>query len=304
LHELLTHLYVLVPVLDDDKHYFVGDDEVAKLLAKGEGWLAAHPERELITSRYLKHQRYLARRALAQLVQLEDEGADPDCEAEIHASEEERVEEKVSLADQRIGAVIAALKDAGACSVLDLGCGEGRLLRALLKEKSFARIVGLDVSHQALKRAAERLHLTDATSDLPAQGVSARRRRERLTLLHGSLSYRDSRLEGFDAAAVVEVVEHLDPDRLRAFERVLFECARPRTVVLTTPNVEYNVRFPDLPAGRLRHRDHRFEWTRAEFQSWATAVATRFGYAVRFLPVGTVDPQVGAPTQMGIFLHD
>ena len=140
LHELLTHLYVLVPVLDDDKHYFVGDDEVAKLLAKGEGWLAAHPERELITSRYLKHQRYLARRALAQLVQLEDEGTDPDCEAEIHASEEERVEEKVSLADQRMGAVIAALKDAGACTVLDLGCGEGRLLRALLKEKSFTRI--------------------------------------------------------------------------------------------------------------------------------------------------------------------
>jgi len=304
LHELLTHLYVLVPVLDDDKHYFVGDDEVAKLLAKGEGWLAAHPERELITSRYLKHQRYLARRALAQLVQLEDEGADPDCEAEIHASEEERVEEKVSLADQRMGTVIAALKDAGACSVLDLGCGEGRLLRGLLKEKSFTRIVGLDVSHQALKRAAERLHLTDATSDLPAQGVSARRRREHLTLLHGSLSYRDKRMEGFDAAAVVEVVEHLDPDRLLAFERVLFECARPRTVVLTTPNVEYNVNFPDLPAGRLRHRDHRFEWTRAEFQSWANAVATRFGYAVSFLPVGPVDPQVGAPTQMGIFHHD
>jgi 3' terminal RNA ribose 2'-O-methyltransferase Hen1 len=174
----------------------------------------------------------------------------------------------------------------------------------LLKEKLFTRIAGLDVSHQALKRAAERLHLTDTASDSPTQGVAARRRRERLTLLHGSLSYRDSRLEGFDAAAVVEVVEHLDPDRLRAFERVLFECACPRTVVLTTPNVEYNVNFPDLPAGRLRHRDHRFEWTRAEFQSWATAVATRFGYAVRFLPVGAVDPQVGAPTQMGIFHHD
>jgi 3' terminal RNA ribose 2'-O-methyltransferase Hen1 len=302
LSELLTQLYVLVPVLDDDKHYFVGDDEVTKLLAKGEGWLAAHPQRELIAARYLKHQGYLSRRALAQLVQLEDQGADPDCEAALQAREEESVEEKVSLAEHRVGAVIAAFKDAGASSVLDLGCGEGRLLRALLKEKSFGRIVGLDVSHQALKRAAERLHLTEAASN--AQSPGARRHRGRLTLLHGSLTYRDSRLEGFDAAAVVEVVEHLEPDRLRAFERVLFEHARPRTIVLTTPNVEYNVRFADLPAGRLRHRDHRFEWTRSEFQSWSTTMATRFGYAVRFLPVGPVDPHVGSPTQMGIFRHD
>lgn len=289
LHELLTHLYVLVPVLDDDKHYYVGDDEVEKLLRHGEGWLPAHPERELITRRYLKHQQGLARRALAQL--LVDEGADPDREAEAHAREEAEVEQRLSLAEARTGAVLAVLRAAGAQSVLDLGCGEGRLLRTLLAEPTVERIVGLDVSHRALERAAERLRL----EEMPE------RRRERLSLLHGSLTYRDRRLEGFDAAVVVEVIEHLEPMRLAAFERALFEFARPGLVVVTTPNVEYNVKFPSLPAGRLRHRDHRFEWTRAEFRAWASSVAERFGYGATLSPVGPEDPVTGPPTQMGVF---
>jgi 3' terminal RNA ribose 2'-O-methyltransferase Hen1 len=288
-HELLTHLYVLVPVLDDDKHYYVGDDEVAKLLRQGEGWLASHPARDLITERYLKHQQHLTRRALAQL--LDEDAADPDAAGEAQAVEEEQVEEKVSLADARAGAVLAALRGAGAKSVLDLGCGEGRFLRTLLKEPAFERVVGLDVSHRALERAAERLKV---------ERMSARQR-ERLTLLHGSLAYRDARLEGYDAAALIEVIEHLEPPRLPALERVLFEFARPRLVVVTTPNVEYNVHFKDLPAGRFRHRDHRFEWTRAEFQAWAARVADRFGYSVVISPVGPDDPATGAPTQMGAF---
>src|SRR5947199_4949083 len=113
--------------------------------------------------------------------------------------------------------------------------------------------------------------------------------------------YRDTRLAGYDAAAVVEVIEHLDPPRLAAFERVVFEFARPSTVVITTPNAEYNVRWESLPAGRFRHRDHRFEWTRAEFQRWAQGVAERFAYTVRFLPVGPEDAEVGPPTQMAVF---
>ena len=199
----------------------------------------------------------------------------------------------MSLNEQRLGAVLAVLKNAGARRVLDLGCGEGRLLRLLLGDKGFEEIVGMDVSHRTLEIAADRLHL----DRLPAK------QKERIRLMHGSLTYRDRRLEGFDAAAVVEVVEHLDPPRLAAFERVLFEFARPRTVVMTTPNVEYNVKFETLPAGQFRHRDHRFEWTRAEFQTWARGVAQRFAYAVHFLPVGPEDPGVGAPTQMGVFTH-
>jgi 3' terminal RNA ribose 2'-O-methyltransferase Hen1 len=125
--------------------------------------------------------------------------------------------------------------------------------------------------------------------------------KKRIELIHGSLMYRDKRLGGFDAAAVIEVIEHLDPPRLMAFERVVFEQAQPQTVVITSPNSEYNVLFSALPAGRLRHKDHRFEWTRAEFASWAIDVAKRFGYTVRFVPIGPEDPSVGAPTQMGVF---
>lgn len=289
LRDLLTHLYVLVPVLDDDKHYWVAQDEVDKLLRRGEGWLAAHPERAAIAERYLRRQRRLTRDALARLVA--DEESDPDQEQEVHADEEAGVERPISLNEARLTAVLGALRESGARSVLDLGCGEGRLLRALLADRRFERIVGVDVSYRTLERAQDRLRLDQQPASQQA----------RILLVQGSLTYRDKRLDGYDAAAAVEVVEHLDPPRLAAFERVLFECARPRTVVLTTPNVEYNVKFESLSAGKLRHRDHRFEWTRAEFQSWANGVASRFGYTVSFLPIGAEDPVLGAPTQMATF---
>ncbi len=286
LSEMLTHLYVLVPVLDNEKHYWVGDEEVEKLLRRGEGWLAAHPLREQIARRYLKYRRSLADEALERLA----EGS-PDAEAGTHDEEEQAVERPLSLNEERQRAVLAALKESGARRVLDLGCGEGRLLRALLEDRTFEEVVGVDVSHRSLEAAAARLRL----ERLPEMV------RSRVKLLHGSLTYRDRRLEGFDAAAVVEVVEHLDESRLSSFERVLFEFARPRNVVLTTPNVEYNAKFEGLPAGRLRHKDHRFEWTRAEFREWAGVIAERFGYAVRFLTVGPEDPALGSPTQMGVF---
>ena len=190
-----------------------------------------------------------------------------------------------------MGAVMAALRGSGAKRVLDLGCGEGRLLRELLKDKTFAEIVGLDVSHRALEIASQKLRL----EDLP------RMQKERIRLIHGSLTYRDKRLGGYDAATVVEVIEHQDPPRLAALERVLFEFARPKTIIVTTPNVEYNAKFETLPAGKMRHKDHRFEWTRGEFQSWAGGIGERFGYSVRFLPIGPEDLSLGSPTQMGIF---
>jgi len=287
--DLLTHLYVLIPVLDDDKHYYVGDDEVAKLIRHGEGWLGAHPEREVIASRYLRHQKSLARRALEQLTAEELPRAD-ELETARNA-EEVQLERPLSLNEQRIVAALGALTSCAANRVLDLGCGEGNLLRAMLREKSFHQIVGVDVSHRALEIANRRLHL-DQMSE---------RQRARITLMHGSLTYRDARLAGFDAAAALEVVEHLDAARLSAFERCLFEFAHPQTVVLSTPNIEYNAKFSDLPAGKLRHRDHRFEWTRAEFRAWATTLAARFGYDVSFHGIGAEDAALGAPTQMGIF---
>ena len=288
LRELLAHLYVLIPVLDDNKHYWISQDEVEKLLSKGEGWLELHPEKELIARRYLKHRTSLMRQALARLV--EEESPDADEAEQAHAAEEQAVEAALRLNDQRLGAVIAALHEAGAKSVVDLGCGEGKLLKLLLKDRSFERIVGMDVSYRTLEIAQRRLNF----DRLPPK------QRERIELIHGSLMYRDDRLAGFDAATVVEVIEHLDAPRLAAFERVVFECARPATVIVTTPNIEYNVRFETLPAGKLRHKDHRFEWSRAEFQAWANGVAKRFGYSVRFAPVGPEDSEVGSPTQMGV----
>ena len=213
-------------------------------------------------------------------------------EVEIeHNAEEVQLEKPISLSEQRIGAAIAEIKASGARRVLDLGCGEGNLLRALMGEKSLTQIVGLDVSHRALEIANRRLQL----ERMPEK------QRARISLLHGSLTYRDARLAGFEAAAALEVVEHLDRARLNVFERCLFEFARPRTVVLTTPNVEYNVKFENLPAGKLRHKDHRFEWTRAEFQAWARRIGERFGYDARFVPIGPEDTAVGSPTQMGVF---
>jgi 3' terminal RNA ribose 2'-O-methyltransferase Hen1 len=288
-HQFLSHLYVLLPVLDNDKHYWVGEAEVEKLLRHGEGWLATHAERENITRRYLKHRRSLVDDAMERLVG--DEQPNVDAIQEEHAQEEVKVEEKISLNEQRLGSVLAALKGSGAKRVLDLGCGEGKLLQLLLKEKQFEEIVGMDVSHRSLEIAHERLNI----ERLPSM------QRARIQLIHGSLMYRDKRLADYDACSVVEVIEHLDPPRLAAFERVLFEFAKPRTIVVTTPNAEYNVKWESLPAGNFRHKDHRFEWSRAQFQSWANAIAERFGYSARFSPVGPEDSVVGSPTQMTIF---
>jgi 3' terminal RNA ribose 2'-O-methyltransferase Hen1 len=289
LQDLLGHIYVLVPVLDNSKHYWVSQDEVEKLLRHGESWLAGHPAKNQIVRRYLKRRWSLAREALSRLV--EEEEPNLDDEEAARASEEEIVEERISLNEQRLGAVMAALRASGARRVVDLGCGEGKLLRLLMKDQQFEEIAGMDISLRALDVAEQRLHLDRL----------APKQRERIKLLHGSLMYRDRRLEGFDAASVVEVVEHLDEPRLAAFELVVFEFARPSTVVVTTPNSEYNVRFETLPAGALRHRDHRFEWTRTEFEAWAGRVAERFSYSVSFVPVGAVDPEVGPPTQMAVF---
>jgi 3' terminal RNA ribose 2'-O-methyltransferase Hen1 len=289
LSDLLAHLYVLIPVLDDQKHYWVGDDEIQKLLRRGEGWLEKHPAREAIVSRYLVHQRGLVRDAIARLTV--DEDPEEELASEQKDQQEGSLEGTISLNDKRLESVFSVLKTCGAARVLDLGCGEGRLLRRLLADRQFTDIVGMDVSGRVLDRAESRLKLDRFP---PMQ-------RERIRLVHGSLMYRDSRLLGFDAAAVMEVIEHLDPPRLHAFERVLFESARPATIAVTTPNAEYNVRWPSLPTGQFRHPDHRFEWTRPEFQAWATDIASRFAYAVEFRPVGDEDPQVGPPTQMAVF---
>lgn len=288
LRDLLAHIYVLVPVLDNDKHYWVGPDEVEKLLRRGAGWLDEHPARDLIVRRYLKHQRDLAARAFGQL---SDDVTEDDALRVRQDAAEAGIERPLNLNEQRIGSVVAALRACGAESVVDLGCGEGRLLQHLVHDTQVTRVVGVDVSVRALARASERLHLDRL----------APRQRERVALLHGSLVYRDRRLAGFDAATLVEVIEHLDAPQLEMCSRLIFEHMRPRTLIVTTPNHEYNLHFAGLASGGLRHSDHRFEWTRAEFAAWVESLCARYGAQAQLLPVGSEHPATGAPTQMAIF---
>ena len=289
--DALNHLYVLLPVLDDAKHYWVSNDEVDKLIRAGGGWLATHPEKALISSRYLAHRRELAQSAMARLAEVDDAEVEQFDNAVEGALVLDTPDRPIPLAEQRRGAVLAAVRACGARTVGDFGCGEGVLVRDLLAERSIDQIVAVDVSARALQIAARKLRLDKMTEQ----------QRQRIRLFQSALTYRDDRLAGLDAAVLMEVVEHVDPPRLAALERSVFGHAAPGTVIVTTPNVEHNVRFETLPAGAMRHRDHRFEWTRSEFQAWADTIGTSYRYAVRYLPVGPDDPDVGPPTQMAIF---
>lgn len=296
--DLLTHLYVLIPVLDNAKHYAFGADEVEKLLAKGAAWLPTHPHKEWITRRYLRYKRPLLGAAMVRLAEVEGISEADEAEPAEEAAEAAKAETTpaVRLNDKRIAATIAAVKacDPPARRVLDLGCGEGKTLAALHREMpQLSQLTGMDVSSVALERAARRLHL-DRMGE---------RERERIGLFLGSLVYRDARLEGYDCAFLNEVIEHLDEDRLASLVRVVWEFARPRRVIVTTPNADYNSVYPDLPAGKFRHADHRFEWTRAECEAWAENVAQTHGYRVNFSGVGDEDEAEGrgTPTQMAVF---
>jgi 3' terminal RNA ribose 2'-O-methyltransferase Hen1 len=302
LAELLTHLYVLIPVLDLKKHYFIDTEEIDKLLAKGGSWLPAHPERDLIARRYLRRRPALARQAMARLAEADAREADAEIEADAQPDAdgvgeparnagEQQLEKPLRLHEQRLDCVVEVLKAAGARRVVDLGCGSGKLLKRLMAEAQFVAIVGVDVGIPDLEIAARRLRL-EALSE---------RQRGRITLLQGALTYRDDRIAGFDAAALVEVIEHIAPDRLGSVERALFEFAQPRLLVVTTPNREYNAKFSGMAAGTLRHPDHRFEWTRAEFRAWVDGITARFGYGARIVPVGEEDAALGPPSQMAIF---
>jgi len=286
LSDALNHLYVLLPVLDDAKHYWVSTEEVDKLIRAGGDWLAGHPARDLIVRRYVSHRRQLTRSALARLAEADD--TEPE---ELDNAVTEDDEPRKPLAVQRREAILAIVRERQARRVGDFGCGAGELTRDLLAEPGVQHVIAVDVSARALQIAARNLHL-DRMPD---------HRRERLSIFASALTYRDDRLAGLDAAVLMEVIEHVDPERLSALERVVFGFAAPATVIVTTPNAEYNPYFETLPAGTLRHRDHRFEWTRAQFRAWANRVAETNGYQVSLLPVGPEHPDAGPPTQLATF---
>ena len=286
LSELLNHLYVLLPVFDKQKHYYISADEVQKLLDHGEGWLSGPPNRDKIVMRYFAAKRGYARQALDILLESES-----IAEPETDETEDEEKSAFVPLNTQRLSAVKDAVISCGAESVIDMGCGECRLTTMLLTERQIKRITACDISVRTLEKAAQRMHLDRMNPNL----------KNKLTLMQASLTYRDARFNGFDCACVVEVIEHIEPMRIPAFERVIFEFASPRTVVLTTPNKEYNAKYAHLTDSELRHGDHRFEWTRAEFKTWTEHICEAFGYDCSISGIGEADTEFGCPTQMGVF---
>jgi len=288
LADALNHLYVLLPVLDDAKHYWVSTDEVDKLIRAGGDWLAGHPARDLIARRYLSHRAKLTRSALARLADADD--TEPET-LDNAVTEDDAAQTGQLLAVQRRETILAILRELGATRVGDFGCGSGVLVKALLADPRIEKIIAIDVSARALRLAARDLNL-DRMPD---------RQRERLQIFQSALTYRDDRLAGLDAAVLMEVIEHVDPERLPALERAVFGFAAPSSVVITTPNAEYNPHFATLPAGAMRHRDHRFEWTRAQFTEWSQQAANTYHYQVRFLPVGPEHPAAGPPTQLAVF---
>jgi 3' terminal RNA ribose 2'-O-methyltransferase Hen1 len=290
--DALSHLYVLIPALDADKHYWVGEDEIEKLLTRASGWLGSHPQKEQIAQRYLKRRSSLVKAALARLAPEEvDEAESETTSGETpNVAPEEALEAPIRLNDVRLDTVHAILKELGAWRVADLGCGEGKLLQRLAQDRKFTRLYGLDAAARELEKAARRLKLERAGAPV-----------DRTTLLHGALTYLDARWADVDAACLIEVIEHLDAERLPALEAVVFGNAKPRYVVVTTPNVEHNALFPGMAPGAFRHPDHRFEWTRAEFQQWAGRICAAHGYAVEFRGIGTEDAMHGPPTQMAVF---
>jgi 3' terminal RNA ribose 2'-O-methyltransferase Hen1 len=296
LADALSHLYVLLPVLDDAKHYWVSTEEVDKLVRAGGDWLASHPEKDLITRRYLAHQRKLTQSALTRLAEADDtdpgelDNAVPD-DGAPGVGQEPQPPQATSLATLRREAVLAVLRTEGARRIGDFGCGEGTLVRELLNDSRVELVLAVDVSVRALQLAARTLNL----DRMPAP------QRDRLKIFQSSLLYRDDRLAGLDAAVLMEVIEHVEAGRLAALERAVFGFAAPGAVLVTTPNAEYNACFDTLPAGAMRHRDHRFEWTRAEFGGWARRVAADFGYQARLAPVGPEHPVHGPPTQLAVF---
>jgi len=278
---LLSQLYVFMLALDNERHYWISKTDIQILLSKGEGWLDHHPEKEWITRRFLKNLRSFTSEALLKLSE----------EQELPEEETPKSKLWVSLHEQRLQKAYELIKLTGASTVLDLGCGEGKLMKKFIRDAQFRRIVGMDVSFSELQKAKENLFLDNASPMM----------KERISLFQGSVTYKDDRMKGFDAVALVEVIEHLDEGRLPAMEKVVFGNAKPATVIVSTPNAEYNTVFERLDAESFRHEDHRFEWTRKQFQTWCDQVCAEFNYDVEIHPVGASEEGIGAPSQMAVF---
>ncbi|MBR0149548.1 MAG: 3' terminal RNA ribose 2'-O-methyltransferase Hen1 [Lachnospiraceae bacterium] len=298
--DLLNQLYILIPVFDLQRHYFVNDTDVEAIVKHGENWLPSHPLAERIVRRYFKMARSLGREASERLgisVAIVDDGdASQDGNGAF-----------IPLDQARLEAVLDEILRCGAKTCIDLGCGEGKLIKLLLDSGKPETIAGADVVTGELKKAAERI----GYERLPE------RQKQKVKLFQGSLMYPDERFKGYDCMSVIEVMEHIEPERLPMLEQVVFKWAAPKMVIFTTPDRRYNENY-GLYDGQMRHDDHRFEWDREEFEKWTGHICEKYGYTVtvKGIDVNHNEPGDGeqerasfifttdgsSPTQMAVFV--
>lgn len=278
LYLVLRQLFILLPVLDNQKHYWVDEAEQEKIIKMGEGWLQAHPMFSKIVSRYLKNLQSLA-------VEVKKHFALDENLTTKARNKEEQLEQKIHLNTLRMDYVAELLKDHQVRTVGDLGCGEGKLIERLLQNSDITEIRAFEVSIDELEKAQQR--------------IAELKQLERVKFFNSSVLYLDHRTKDLDAVVLVEVIEHLEEVRLPVLAANVFKYMEPSMVVITTPNFEFNQRFETKG---FRHPDHRFEWTREEFKSWCEVQAQKYGYTFKIDFIGEVDSALGGPTQVGVFI--
>jgi 3' terminal RNA ribose 2'-O-methyltransferase Hen1 len=288
--ELLQHLHVMLSALPKPSKNESATKEVAERLLRVSGtWLADHPMRNKLVWRYLSYDRALASDVMDKLACTTSEDTASDGATSDDATDAEPKAKHVPLHTQVLDTVSAIIRESGCTSVLDAGCGDGKLVRLLLGIEQVERIGAADVSATSLRRLQSKLTERRRTA-MP----------DNLDVFQASVTMSDDRLRGYDAICAIEVVEHIDPRRIRDLERVVFEESGASLIVVTTPNREYN-RVYGIPSDLLRHPDHRFEWTRDEFARWVTHVCETYGYTSDMRGVGEVDEAAGQPTLVATF---
>ncbi|MCM3572375.1 3' terminal RNA ribose 2'-O-methyltransferase Hen1 [Mesobacillus subterraneus] len=267
----LRQIFVLIPVLDNYKHYFIDEKEIEKLERYGEGWLDDHPQKSFILKKALRFKN------VYELV----EGQEKDT-----AAPEMR---KIRLNDMRYEKIVDTVNGfENKESIVDLGSGEGKLSTRLGFIPGVKEILAVEPSEEASIRAMERFAQAEGKDYFIKP-----------TQLWGSLFYYDERLKGKDVIILCEVIEHIDEERLSKVFQTILQDYRPKNLVVTTPNKEYNALY-EMDT-EFRHGDHRFEWSREEFEAWCKARNEEGEYELIFDGIGELDEQFGFPTQMCIF---
>lgn len=271
LQEGLRHLFVLIPVIDNYKHYFIDEKEIEKLERYGEGWLEQHPLRDLIYRQALRF------KEIYSLV-------------ENSSKDEKKIEpvKKVRLNELRYEKIVNTVSEMKPRSVVDFGSGEGKLSVQLGFVEGITEILAVEPSESASLKALERFNK-----------VKNKEKFVNPELLWGSLFYYDERLKDKDVIILCEVIEHIDESRLPKAMDTLLHDYQPGALIITTPNRDYNELY-DMEE-HLRHNDHRFEWTRAEFRQWCTERNHGNDYELLFDGIGEEHASQGFPTQMCVF---